>query len=68
LPVKIPKSKGDIKSAAIIIENVTKMLNLNNHESNDGKEIQKAIDASVYDLFDISEENRKYIDNYMKNL
>ena len=68
LPVKIPKNQGDKKSASIIIDNVAKMLNLNNHESNVGKEIQKTIDTSVYDLFDISEENRKYIDNYMKNL
>jgi len=66
--VKIPKNQGDKKSASIIIDNVAKMLNLNNHESNVGKEIQKTIDTSVYDLFDISEENRKYIDNYMKNL
>ena len=68
LPIKIPNIEEDKLSASIIIDNVKNILNLNNSESSVGRLIQKTIDTSVYDLFDISEENRKYIDNYMKNL
>jgi len=68
LPIILPKTEEDKKSAFIIIDNVKKMLNLKNLDSNTSKEIQKKIDTIVYDLFNISEENRKYIDSYMKNL
>jgi len=68
LPIKVPKTEEEKKCASIIIENVKKMLNLRNLDNSTSKNIQKIIDTSVYDSFKISEESRRYIDIYMKNL
>jgi len=68
LPIIVPKTDEDKKNASIIIENVIKMLNHKNLDSHTSNNIQKIIDTSTYDLFKIAEENRRYIDSYMKNL
>ncbi len=63
-PIKIPTSneeKGNVKK---IIENVKFLLeNFNKY-----KHLQESIDLLVFDLYEISENNRKYIMNYMKTL
>jgi hypothetical protein len=68
LPIKVPKTEEDKKCAFKITKNVKKMLNLRNLDNPTSKNIQKIIDTSVYDLFKIPEENRRYIESYMKNL
>ena len=61
LPIKVPKTEEDKKSASKIIDNVKTLLEQKNLDNPNSENIQKIIDTSVYDLFKISEEHRKHI-------
>ncbi|MFX1388073.1 MAG: TaqI-like C-terminal specificity domain-containing protein, partial [Promethearchaeota archaeon] len=63
-PIKVPISNKEKENTKKIIENV-KLL-LKNPDELD--HLQESIDLLVFDLYQISENNRKYIMNYMKTL
>ncbi len=66
LPIKLPKSEEEKRTALNIIANVKIRLNYKNKKF--FKNIQEKIDSLIFDLYKISEENREYIVNFMKNL
>lgn len=64
LPIKVPISDKEKEMAKKLIENIKLILiNINELEY-----LQKQIDSIVFDLYQISDDNRKYILNYMKTL
>ncbi|MFX1499954.1 MAG: TaqI-like C-terminal specificity domain-containing protein, partial [Promethearchaeota archaeon] len=63
-PIKIPVSDKCRQKAKKIIELVKKILNNFNYM----KLLQKKLDDLVFDLYEISESNRKYILNYIEAL
>ncbi|MFX1363595.1 MAG: Eco57I restriction-modification methylase domain-containing protein [Promethearchaeota archaeon] len=63
-PIKIPISDKCRQKAKKIVELVKKILN----NFNNMKLLQKKLDDLVFDLYEISESNRKYILNYMDAL
>ncbi len=63
-PIKIPNSNKEIAIAKKIIEKVKLILD----NFDELKIIQEAIDSLVFDLYQISENDQKFIANYMKTL
>ncbi|MFX1452845.1 MAG: hypothetical protein ACFFCM_18555, partial [Promethearchaeota archaeon] len=63
-PIKIPTSDDSRQKAKKIIEMVKRILN----NFDEMEFLQKKVDALVFDLYEISETNRKYILNYMDSL
>ncbi|MFX0003181.1 MAG: Eco57I restriction-modification methylase domain-containing protein [Candidatus Hermodarchaeota archaeon] len=63
-PIKVPISNKEKENAKKIIENVKLLLETNDER----EELQDSIDSLVFDLYEISENNREYILNYMKTL
>ncbi|MFX1548989.1 MAG: Eco57I restriction-modification methylase domain-containing protein [Promethearchaeota archaeon] len=63
-PIKVPISNKEKEKAKKIIEKV-KLL-LGNYDGLEG--LQESIDSLVFDLYEISENNRQYILNYLKTL
>ncbi|MFX1593069.1 MAG: Eco57I restriction-modification methylase domain-containing protein [Promethearchaeota archaeon] len=63
-PIKVPISNKEKENIKKIIENAK--LILKNPDELD--HLQESIDLLVFDLYQISENNRKYIMNYMKTL
>ena len=63
-PIKIPISDKEKEKGEKIVELVKKILkNINKLEN-----LQKKIDSLVFDLYQISDKDRKYILNYLKTL
>jgi len=63
-PVKLPISEKDKQKVKKIIEIVKRILkNIDEMET-----LQKDVDDLIFDLYEISETNRKYILNYMNTL
>ncbi|MFX0139624.1 MAG: hypothetical protein ACFFDN_38650, partial [Candidatus Hodarchaeota archaeon] len=63
-PIKIPINEKEKEQAEEIVELVKKILrNIDELEN-----LQKKIDSLVFDLYQISDNDRKYILNYLKTL
>ena len=63
-PVKLPISEKDKQKAKKIIEMVKRILkNIDEMDT-----LQKDVDELIFDLYEISEPNRKYILNYINTL
>ncbi len=68
LPIKIPKTTNDKKIAIEIMENVKSLVNSSSLVGYIRNNIQKDIDKSVFNLYNINAKNQEYILNYMNNL
>ena len=64
LPVKIPETDDEKRDAIKIVENVRSILD-------DNKKIeliQKDLDSLIFDLYEIPDKYREYIQNFMRNI
>ncbi|MFX0070668.1 MAG: Eco57I restriction-modification methylase domain-containing protein [Candidatus Hermodarchaeota archaeon] len=67
-PIKIPKTEKEKHLAKQITNCVKIRLESNNKKKEYINEIQKRLDFSVFQLYHISREKKRYIMNYLKNL
>ena len=63
-PIKVPISNKEKENAKKIIENVKLIL----ENFDELEHLQETIDLLVFDLYEITDNNRKYILNYLKTL
>ena len=68
LPLKTPESPEERKIAIEIIEHVKELLELNEKNQRKIGDIQDKIDSLVFDLYQISNDHREYILNFMDKL
>jgi len=68
LPLKIPESPEERKIAIEIIEYVKKLLELNDKNQRIIGDTQDKIDSLVFDLYQISNDHREHISNFMNKL
>ena len=64
LPVKVPETDDEKRDAIKIVENVRSILD-------DNKKIeliQKDLDSLIFDLYEIPDKYREYIQNFMRNI
>ncbi len=65
LPIKIPENKNEKIKAQRIRSNVKILLDLDD-QSKQQQKIQKLINYEIYDLYQIENSNREYIEQYFK--
>jgi phosphoribosyl-ATP pyrophosphohydrolase len=67
-PIKIPESDQEKKIASKIIENVKSLLYAERKNSEKKVKIEKEIDDFVFTLYRISNPNKQYILDFMRNV
>ena len=68
LPIKIPENSSEKEYSSMIASGVQILIENGEQSKAIADKIQMELDSLVFDLYEISQENREYILNFLKNL